>query len=389
MSSVSSIQPTSGPCGTTVQIGNLATIFTNVLSVFVGSIGVPFLYTPFGILLVNIPCDAPRGRVVILVTGSLRKKIITIPFPFTVLVEDLIVVPATPPPPPTFVIDSITSPGAAVGETTSVFATAFNEATTIALRSSTTTYPTQSQYFSGRISFEVQPNTPIGSYTLVATNPDESTGTIPFEVTPPKSCGISPDLTRFGLLGNALVSSSPTTVIGAAGSYTSGGISGVVATTLEDGTLAALEAKTSLLTLNSQLGSLIPYETLNDSISTDITLTPRTYYNIRSLNINGATITLDGGGDSNSQFVFYISEDLNISSGSRIVTINGASPSNVFFNMFNANISAGVILQGNVVAISSINTGAGAVVTGRLLSINQTINLNSDIITVPTSTCVG
>ncbi len=88
------------------------------------------------------------------------------------------------------------------------------------------------------------------------------------------------------------------------------------------------------------------------------------------------TLTLDGGGDPNAQFVFQIGSQLTTASASRVQLINGASACNVYWQMgTSAVLGSTTDFNGNLMALASISLDDAATVTGRVLARNGSVSL--------------
>jgi hypothetical protein len=110
------------------------------------------------------------------------------------------------------------------------------------------------------------------------------------------------------------------------------------------------------------------------------TIVPGLYKASGPLAITG-TVTLDGGGDPNSVFIFQIPTSLTTSTDSAVVLINRANACNVFWQIGTAaTINAGSAFNGTVLAQTSITLGTGASVNGRLLARTGAVSLLSNII---------
>jgi hypothetical protein len=94
-----------------------------------------------------------------------------------------------------------------------------------------------------------------------------------------------------------------------------------------------------------------------------------------SIGVTG-TLTLDGGGDTNSRFIFQAASTVTTAAAaiprvaaSQIVLTNGAKASNVFWQVgSSATIGTYSIFQGNVLADTTISMGTGATSSVRLLA---------------------
>jgi hypothetical protein len=95
------------------------------------------------------------------------------------------------------------------------------------------------------------------------------------------------------------------------------------------------------------------------------------------------TLTLDGGGDPNANFVFQAGTSL-VTAGN-IVLINGAQAKNVYWQVgSSATLGTGSQWQGNILALSSITLVDNATLTGRALARNGAVNLGTNnVITLP------
>jgi hypothetical protein len=88
------------------------------------------------------------------------------------------------------------------------------------------------------------------------------------------------------------------------------------------------------------------------------------------------TLTLDGGGDPNAQFVFQIGSQLTTASASRVQLINGASACNVYWQMgTSAVLGSTTDFNGNLMALASVSLDDAATVTGRVLARNGSVTL--------------
>jgi hypothetical protein len=104
------------------------------------------------------------------------------------------------------------------------------------------------------------------------------------------------------------------------------------------------------------------------------------------------TLTLDGGGQADSVFIFKMGTTLTTFANSHVVLTNGAQACNVFWQVgSSAVLGTGTTFVGNVMADQSITDNGGSTVNGRLLARIAAVTLNNTTITRPTcgSTAVG
>ena len=109
---------------------------------------------------------------------------------------------------------------------------------------------------------------------------------------------------------------------------------------------------------------------------------PGVYCSATSLGITG-TLTLDGNGDPNANFVFQAGTSL--TTAGNIVLINGAQAKNVYFQIgSSATLGTASQIQGNILALTSITLVDNATLFGRALARNGAVTLGSNnTITLP------
>ena len=94
------------------------------------------------------------------------------------------------------------------------------------------------------------------------------------------------------------------------------------------------------------------------------------------------TLTLDAQGDPNAVFIFKAASTLITASASNVNLVNGAQASNVFWVVgSSATLGTYSILQGNILAHTSITVTTGATVDGRALARTAAVTLDTDTIT--------
>jgi hypothetical protein len=94
------------------------------------------------------------------------------------------------------------------------------------------------------------------------------------------------------------------------------------------------------------------------------------------------TLTLDGGGDPNSVWVFQGTSALTTASSSAVAFINGGQPCNVFWQITStAVLGSGSTFAGTIMASTSITMASGVTLHGRALASTGNVTLISDTIT--------
>jgi hypothetical protein len=106
------------------------------------------------------------------------------------------------------------------------------------------------------------------------------------------------------------------------------------------------------------------------------TKAPGVYCSATSIGITG-TLTLDGNGDPNANFVFQAGSSL-ITAGN-IVLINGAQAKNVYFQVgSSATLGTASQIQGNILTLTSITLVDNASLIGRALARNGAVSLGTN-----------
>ncbi len=116
-----------------------------------------------------------------------------------------------------------------------------------------------------------------------------------------------------------------------------------------------------------------------------LTLSPGVYSGgTFEINQGAGELVLDGGGNTNAEWVFQISSTLITFANSRVRLQDGASPCNVFWQVgSSATLGTDSFMVGTVMALTDIEATTGASVTGRLLARNAAVTLDTNTITTP------
>jgi hypothetical protein len=88
-----------------------------------------------------------------------------------------------------------------------------------------------------------------------------------------------------------------------------------------------------------------------------------------SFEINEGILTLDAQGDPSAVFVFQMpASTLTLTTPCSVVLVGGAQASNVFWQVgTSATIAGGCVVEGSILANTTITLAAGATVNGRAL----------------------
>ncbi|MBC7725814.1 MAG: DUF3494 domain-containing protein [Burkholderiaceae bacterium] len=108
------------------------------------------------------------------------------------------------------------------------------------------------------------------------------------------------------------------------------------------------------------------------------TLTAGVYRSAAALSIS-TNLTLDGGSDPDSVFIFQVDAALGTAAASRIILTNGAQASRVFWQVAGAtSLGAMSSFSGTVLGLEAVTVGASAGVIGRVFSVNGALSLSSN-----------
>ena len=114
------------------------------------------------------------------------------------------------------------------------------------------------------------------------------------------------------------------------------------------------------------------------------TLPPGVYCAASSLAVTG-TVTLDGQGDADAQFVFQMGSTLTTGTTANIALINGAQAQNVWWQVgSSATLGTGTTFRGNILALQTITLNDNTTMLGRALARNGAVSLGTNnTITLP------
>jgi len=225
----------------------------------------------------------------------------------------------------------------------------------------------------------------------------------------PSAITLGPALAPFAVLagstvtnvGNTLVTFAPGAVTGGihddlvgvspgsavTGFYPPGtvtdGPTAIYAATFNTNTAVPQAAQSALTTAYNTAAGRTPAT----SVAGDLggrTLTPGIYKSTSTLAIMSGNLTLDGGGNPQSVFIFQIGSSLtttlNGSAGGNVILTNGASACNIYWQVGSSATLGGQTFYVNVLAFSSITINASTF-TGRALACGA--SLGNGAVTIP------
>jgi len=197
--------------------------------------------------------------------------------------------------------------------------------------------------------------------------------------------------TSFGVLaGSAVTNTGPTTITGDLGLSPGSSVTGFPPGTVTGAThvsdAVALQAKTDLTTAYNNAAGQSCTSTLSGDLG-GRTLVPGVYCYTSDAQLTG-TLTLDGGGDPNAVFIFKIGSMLTTASNSRVSIINGGACGVYWQIGSSATLGTDTAFVGTMLVNTSITLNTRAnILPGRALTQTGAVTLDSNLITVPPSTC--
>jgi len=204
----------------------------------------------------------------------------------------------------------------------------------------------------------------------------------------------------FGILGAtpSISSTGPTNVTGDIGVWPAASIVGFPPGTLTGtkhaGDAVAMTAQGDLTTAYNNAAAAAGGAVLPADIGGLPAAFPPGVYRTTSaqpsLGITG-NLTLDGGGNPNSVWIFQIVSTLTTAANnSHIILINGASSQNVFWQVgSSATLGTTTVFQGTIMAQASITLTTGATLNGRALARTGAVTMDSNPVNVPPCPVLG
>jgi hypothetical protein len=210
--------------------------------------------------------------------------------------------------------------------------------------------------------------------------------------------GLSPiDLgaaTNFAVIAATAVTNAGGTVVNGnlgltSGTSVTGFPPGIVNGTIQIGNSDASAALASLTAAYNAGAGLSGATTIPADLTGDF-LTPGLYVSAaHSFGLGGGILTLDAQGDPSAVWVFQMpASTLTLTAPGSVVLENGAQASNVFWQVgSSATIAGGCVVEGSILANTTITLAAGATVNGRALAgaITATgaVTMSSNLVTRP------
>jgi outer membrane autotransporter protein len=191
------------------------------------------------------------------------------------------------------------------------------------------------------------------------------------------------------LAGSTVTNTGPSVIHGDVGVSPGNAIVGfppgivVAPGTIHAGNATAANAQAAITTAYNTLMAMPTQFDLTGQDLGGKVLTAAVYNFASSAQLTGV-LTLNGQGNTASQFVFKIGSALTTASNSAVLLINGANGNNVYWAVgSSATLGTNSLFTGNIVALTSITLTTGAsIVCGRALARNGAVTLDTNTITL-------
>ena len=189
------------------------------------------------------------------------------------------------------------------------------------------------------------------------------------------------------LAGSTITNTGPTVITGDLGLHPGTAVTGFppgsVIGTQHVTDAVALQAKNDLITAYTDAATSTSTSDLTGQDLGGKNLVPGVYTFSSAAQLTGP-LTLSGNG----VFIFQVGSTLTTASASSVLLTGGAQACAVFWQIgTSATLGTATQFQGTLMALSSITLTTGASLTGRALARNGALTLDTNNITVPSSTC--
>ena len=190
------------------------------------------------------------------------------------------------------------------------------------------------------------------------------------------------------LAGSGITNTGATTITGDVGTFPTPAETGFGSITLnganDAGNSVTQGAKNDLVTGYNDAAGRTPVSTIPTELGGS-TLSGGVYDSAAGTFGLTGTLTLNGGGDLSTVFIFDAASTFITASSSSVVLENGAQACNVFWVVGSSEtLGTSTSLVGTTLALTSITLDTGATVVGRELARNGAVTMDANTITVPT-----
>jgi len=185
------------------------------------------------------------------------------------------------------------------------------------------------------------------------------------------------------IASSTITNTGSTTLTGNVALSPAGSITGTptVVGTTHNGDAAAATALADANTAYTAFAALTGATVLTGDLG-GRTLTAGVYKFSSSAALTG-TLTLDGQGNPNAQWVFQIGSTLVTAVASSVVMINSGNAGNVYWQVgSSATLGTGSSFKGTILALASVTDDGGSTISGRLFALTAAVTLNNTADTV-------
>jgi hypothetical protein len=226
-----------------------------------------------------------------------------------------------------------------------------------------------------------------GTYTVVARirdaagNYSRATQQLTAQLIPPTVVlGLA---ASFSVLGTGVTGTGVTTMTGDLGVSPGTGVTGfppgTVGGVIHAGNPDAAAAQAALLAAITDAAGRTPHTQFSGDLI-GRTFHYGVHHSAAAVALTG-TVTLDAENDPDAVFIFQVDAALDTAAGTRVLLVNGAKASNVFWQVTGAAGTGGLSsFSGTILATGAITLGAGSTLVGRALS-RGTVTLADNTIT--------
>ena len=195
----------------------------------------------------------------------------------------------------------------------------------------------------------------------------------------------------FAVIGGQTVTNTGATAIigGNAGVWPGNAITGLppgmpIGGSIHAGDAVAMQAQSDVTNSYLCTKSAVCEVELTGKDLGGLTLLPKVYcFSSSASQLAGTTLILDAQGDPEAVWVFQIASTLTVLDGAHIHVINGGKDCNVLWQIgSSATIGKSTRVAGNILALASITLNTGATVSGRVLSRNGSVTMDTNDIDI-------
>ncbi|HSH04600.1 MAG TPA: ice-binding family protein [Anaerolineae bacterium] len=192
---------------------------------------------------------------------------------------------------------------------------------------------------------------------------------------------------NFAVLGGSTVTNTGSTVVTGnlgvwPGTAVTGFPPGIVNGSIEHGNAVTQQAQSDVMVAYNDLAGRACDVDLSGTDLGGLTLTEGVYCFSSSAQLTGPLV-LDAEGNAAALFIFQIASTLTTASNSSVQVINNGTECNIFWQVgSSATLGTSTVLDGNILALTSITLNTDANVSGRTLARNGAVTIDTNDISI-------